>query len=518
MTDTATAPAATQAPRIEIRNPANGKVIGSIPIHTADEVRAAVQRAREAQKDWGALTVKERCRRLLVFRDVVVDRAEEICKWISEENGKTIQEALFMELLLVADLATFFCKHGPKILAPRKLKLHLTPNRTSTLHYVPRGVLGIIAPWNFPFSIPMGETIMGLIAGNAIVLKPSEVTPLISLHAKEMFEQAGLPRELFQIVTGDGRTGAALIDAGVNQVIFTGSVATGRKVAAACGERLIPCTVELGGKSAAVVCADADLDRTAQALVWGAFANSGQVCVSVERVYAVDAIYDPLKERLVKLTQALRQGDPSKPDTDVGAMPFARQLETVRDQVDKARTAGAKILTGGSAPNLGGQFFSPTIVENPAPDQDVVRRESFGPVLPLMRVKDEQEAVARANDSHLGLMGYVFTKDVAKGRRLALSIQAGSTMVNDVLSTFGSVETPWGGVKESGIGRTHSEEGLRDLCELRHVNSNKRWLPSFSRELWWYPYSQKTYELGLKVVRTVYGRNSLLGRIARWFF
>ncbi len=518
MAETATADARTGTPPIEIRNPATGAVIGSIPVLSAEEVTAAVARAREAQRAWGALTVRERCRQVAKFRDVVVERLEDVARWISEENGKTLQEALFMEILLVVDLATYFCKHAPRILKPRRLRLHLTPNRKSEVHYVPRGVLGIISPWNFPFSIPLGETLMGLIAGNAVVLKPSEVTPLIALRAKELYDAAGLPKDLFQVVTGDGRTGAALLDAGVNQIVFTGSVATGRRVAAACGERLIPCTLELGGKTAAVVCADADLERTARALVWGAFANSGQVCVSVERVFAAAPIYDRLRDRVVELTRTLRQGDPGSFDTDVGAMPWPRQLEIVREQVEKAKGSGARVLSGGGPLDRPGRFFAPTVVEQPPTDADIVRKESFGPVLPILKVENEEEAVRRANDSHLGLMGYVFSKDVARARRLALQIEAGSVMVNDVLSSFGSVETPWGGTKQSGVGRTHSDDGLRDLCEIRHINYNRSWIPLFDRELWWYPYSKATYELGLKIIRTIYGRASLVGRLVRLWF
>ena len=241
------------------------------------------------------------------------------------------------------------------------------------------------------------------------------------------------------------------------------------------------------------------------------------MCCSVERIYAAAPIYDALRDRMVALTRELRQGEPSKFDTDVGAMPWDRQLALVRDQVDKAKAAGTRVLTGGSPLDGAGRFFSPTILEQPADDADVVRKETFGPVVPLMKVKDEDEAVRRANDCHLGLMAYVFTGDADKGRRLALRMESGSTMVNDVLSSFGMVETPWGGTKQSGVGRTHGDDGLRDLCEMRHINVNRGWLPSMKRELWWYPYSQKTWNLGLRVIRTVYGRRSLLGRLVRWF-
>jgi succinate-semialdehyde dehydrogenase/glutarate-semialdehyde dehydrogenase len=284
--------------------------------------------------------------------------------------------------------------------------------------------------------------------------------------------------------------------------IFTGSTATGRKVAAACGERLIPCTLELGGKAPAVVCADADVDRTAKALVWGAFANQGQVCVSVERVYAHQAVHDELVQKIVAETEKLRQGDPSDAGTtvDTGAMTWERQVEIVEERIKSAVAEGARVRTGGARVGRGLQF-QPTVITDCRQEMEVMRKEIFGPVMPIMKVRDEEEAIALANDSHLGLAAYVFTDDAQKGRRLAERIEAGTVMVNDVLLTFGAPETPWGGVKQSGIGHTHSDEGLRDLCQQRHVNYDRLTL---KRELWWYPYSDKLYKQTLKLMRWIF--------------
>src|SRR5581483_3901645 len=262
-------------------------------------------------------------------------------------------------------------------------------------------------------------------AGNGVVVKPSDVTPLIALKAKELYDAAGLPPDLFQVVTGRGPAGAALIDAGIDYCIFTGSTTTGKKVAAACGERLIPCTLELGGKAPAIVCADADVDRTARALVWGAFANQGQVCVSVERVYAHQAVHDELVEKIVALTGKLRQGDPSQAETlDTGAMTWDRQVEIVEERIKSALDAGARLRAGGQRRGQGLQF-QPTVISECRQDMDVMRKEIFGPVMPIMKVRDEEEAVALANDSQLGLAAYVFTDDKQKGRRLAERIEAG---------------------------------------------------------------------------------------------
>jgi len=496
--------AATAGAKITSFNPANGTPLGEVPELTAPEVRAAVEAARAAQVGWATLSIEARCRRVLRYAEVLMSRAEEVIDLLVKEGGKTRLEALGMEVIVVADLVRYFAKHAPAMLAPEPIRLHLLKHRASYLHFVPRGVVGIIAPWNFPFSIPLGETMMSLIAGNAVVLKPSEITPLIALKARELYLAADLPPDLFQVVTGRGATGAALIDSGIDYCVFTGSVATGKKIAAACGERLIPCTLELGGKAPAVVCADADLDRAAQAITWGGFANSGQVCASVERVYAVDSIHDALVERITQRTKELRQGDASRDaNVDLGAMAWDQQVANVERLVQSALAAGAKLETGGQRSPGPGLFFQPTVLTNCRQDMDIMRKEIFGPVLPIMRVADEEEAVRLANDSHLGLLAYVFTRDRDRGKRLAERIEAGTVMINDVLNTYGCPETPWGGVKQSGIGRTHSVHGLRDLCETRHVNHDR---VSMSRELWWYPYKEGTFKAMLAGAKLLFGR------------
>jgi succinate-semialdehyde dehydrogenase/glutarate-semialdehyde dehydrogenase len=483
------------------RNPATGELLGEVPECSVDEIKQAVARARGAQAAWSALSVKERCERVARFRDLIVERADELCLLIAQETGKTRAEALSMEVLVIADLATYFIKRAPRILEPESIALHLLKNRGSYIHYVPRGVVGVISPWNFPFGIATGEILMALIAGNGVVHKPSEVTPLIALRLKELYDVSGLPRELFHVVTGRGAAGAALIDAGIDYCIFTGSTATGRKVGAACGERLIPCVLELGGKAPAVVCADADLDRTARALVWGAFANQGQVCVSVERVYAHQAVHDELVQKIVAETGKLRHAaDPAHAPTDTGSMTWERQLEIVEERLRSALDAGARVRIGGKRRDQG-LGFQPTVLTECRQDMEVMRKEIFGPLMPIMKVRDEDEAVTLANDSTLGLAAYVFTDDKLKARRLAEKIAAGTTMINDCLITFGAPETPWAGIKQSGIGRTHSDDGLRDLCQARHVNYDR---VALGKELWWYPYSDKLYRQTLKLMRWIF--------------
>ncbi|MEO6952719.1 MAG: aldehyde dehydrogenase family protein [Polyangia bacterium] len=478
-------------------DPSNREEVGRVRASTPAEVKAAIERARVAQVSWGALPSRDRSRKLEAFRDAVRDHGEELSELLSRECGKTRFEALVQEVVNFTDLMSYFIEHGPEILAPRKLSLHLLKHRASYLHWAPRGVVGVISPWNYPLAIGGGGLFMALAAGNAVVHKPSELTPLIAERTRALFIEAGLPGDLLQVVHGRGEVGQALIEGGVDFVHFTGSTAVGRKIGAACGERLIPCALELGGKAPAIVCADADVDRTAQALVWGAFANQGQVCASVERVYIHAAIYDVLVGKIVERTRQLRLGDPRQPEVDVGVMTSERQVDIVESRVKDATARGARVEVGG-ARRPGGLGYEPTVLTACTQDMDVMRKEIFGPVMPIMKVRDEAEAVQLANDSELALVAYVFTVDRDKGRRLAEQIVAGTVMVNDVLVTHGAPETPWSGLKASGYGRAHSDEGLRDLCQERHVNYDRVALP---KELWWYPYSETMYRRALTALR-----------------
>jgi succinate-semialdehyde dehydrogenase/glutarate-semialdehyde dehydrogenase len=354
-------------------SPATGEPLGDVPILGGKEVRRVVERAREAQKAWALLPLEERVARVLKFRDAIVDDADAIVDLVVAECGKPRVEALIHEVTITANVATYYAKHAARILAPKEIDLTLLKHRRSYVHYAPRGVIAIISPWNFPFVIPMGDVMAALIAGNAVVLKPSEVTPLIALKAKEVYDAAGLPDDLFQVVTGDGGTGAALIDAQPDKVVFTGAVSTGRKVAAACGERLIPCTMELGGKAALIVCDDADLERASRAVAFGGFANSGQVCISVERVYAHASIYDRLLERTRELVREIRQGDPTQMDTDMGAIIFAKQIDVAEHLIADAVDKGAKLETGGKRADRDGQFFEPTLLSGCTQDMEWCR-------------------------------------------------------------------------------------------------------------------------------------------------
>lgn len=499
---------------IRVHAPATGQLLGEARVTSPDEVRALVARARRAQESWGALPVEERCARILRFRDALIDREEELTDLLSKECGKPRHEALLHEVAIIAQLATYFAKKAPEVLKTREVPLELLKYRRAFVSYEPRGVVGVIAPWNYPLNLPFRDAILALVAGNAVVIKPSEVTPLIALRAKEVWDQAGLPNDLLQIVPGYGPTGAALIDAGIDFCVFTGGVATGKKVAAACGERLIPCVMELGGKAPLVACADADVERTARAAVFGGFTNSGQVCISVERVYAHREIHDQLLARIVELTKELRQGDPAASSVDVGAIIFPKQMEIAEAHIADAVQKGARLETGGRRVEGPGQFFQPTVLSGCDHTMTVMKEEIFGPIVPVMKVASEEEAVRLANDSHLGLNAYVFTRDREHGRRLAARIQAGSVLVNDVVLNGGMAETPFGGIKQSGFGRVMGDDSLKEFCNPKHIGVDR---VATAKDPLWFPYTDRTLSIARKAVKAVLGGGGALKRLSALF-
>ena len=470
-------------------NPTTRAEIGRVQNFSADEVREAVQRARLVQKDWRELSFKERGAFVLRAQKVLLAEMEEVARLISDEMGKPVSEAISMEIAPVIDLMGFFAKNSAKMLRPEKINIALFGKlgRFSKIVYQPLGVIGVISPWNYPLAIPLGEVVMALMAGNAVVLKPSELTPLVGLKIGELFEKAGLPKDVLQIVTGDGRTGAALVEAGVNKIMFTGSVATGKKIAAAAAQTLTSVVLELGGKDPMLVFADANLDVAANAAVWGAFANSGQTCASVERLYVQESIAGQFIEKVVKLTQNLRQTYGSEETSEIGSMVSEQQLRIVENHVNDAVANGARVLTGGKRNSkFDGAFFEPTVLTDINHNFKAICEETFGPTLPIMTFKTEADAIQLANDSDFGLTASVWTSDLKRGQRIAKKIEAGTVTVNEVLYTHGIAQTPWGGVKQSGYGRTHGRLGLLELVTPKHIHVNRfTVLP----DLWWFGYS-----------------------------
>jgi acyl-CoA reductase-like NAD-dependent aldehyde dehydrogenase len=371
------------------------------------------------------------------------------------------------------------------------------------IRYSPRGVIGVIGPWNYPLTNCFGDGIAALAAGNAVVFKPSEITPLTTLLMQECMREAGLPDGVMHVATGRGQTGAALIEH-VDYVMFTGSVATGKKVAAEAAKTLTPHSLELGGKDPMIVLRDADVERAANGAVFWSMANGGQICQAIERVYVEEPVYDEFVSKVVEKTRALRQGAPGDAGSvEVGAVTFEPQAAIIEDHMKDALEKGAKVLVGGKRAAGPGRFFEPTVVVDVDHSMKLMQDETFGPILPVMKVRDEDEALRLANDSRYGLNSSVWTKDIAKGERIASQVQAGSTCVNDAVANYVAQELPFGGVKESGIGVRHSAAGIRKYC-----NSHSLLVTRFAlkRELYWFPFTKRNAKLLERYIVLLYGR------------
>lgn len=482
------------AAMLESVNPATGEVIGAVPIADEAAVRDAVRRATAAQPAWAALTVAERGRVLRRARGLIVARLDALADLINRENGRPPVEAISSELFPMADLTTYYLRHAGRMLRDEHVPLHFFPQRRSYIHYEPVGVVAVISPWNYPFGLPFSEIFCALLAGNAVIFKPSEVTPLVAEAIGQIFYDAGLNRDLLAITQGDGRTGAAVVRAGVGKISFTGSTATAKKILALAAETLTPVTCELGGKDPVIVLDDANLDRAADATVWGAFMNAGQTCAAVERVYVARAVADRFTALVVAKTAALRVArGVATNDDDIGPMINERQRAIVERHVADARARGATVLAGGQRPDgRGGFFYEPTILAGVPQDAPVMQEETFGPVLPINIFDTDEEAITLANDSFFGLSAYVFSERRDRADRVARRLQAGTVLINNVIDSYAAPETPWGGVKQSGIGRVHGgANGLREYTQAQHVMA-ERFRP-LRRELWWFPYSPKLY-------------------------
>ncbi|MDQ6523810.1 aldehyde dehydrogenase family protein [Nocardioides sp. LHD-245] len=473
---------------IAVENPATGQVIGTVPDLSADDVAAAARRARAAQPSWHALGYDGRAAVLHRMQRWIVDHTDEVVATICAETGKAYEDALLAEVNYGAAAFGFWAKQAPRYLAETRIRSSqpLVAGKRLVQRYQPLGLVGVIGPWNYPLTNSFGDCIPALAAGNAVLLKPSEVTPLTSLLLAEGLAACGLPDGVFGVVTGRGATGAALVDE-VDMVMFTGSTATGRRVAARAAERLIPASLELGGKDPMIVLADADLERAATHAAYYAMFNCGQTCISIERCYVEESVYTAFVALVTAKVAALRQGVPAGPGSvDVGSLSFPPQVDIVDRHVSEALAAGARALTGGVRPEREGHWYPPTVLVDVDHSMAIMREETFGPTLPIMAVRDADEAVRLANDSAYGLCASVFGRDLARAEDVARRLEAGAVTVNDAVVNYTALELPMGGAKPaSGIGRRHGKDGITKYCRQQSLLVSRLHL---RRDVHTYPY------------------------------
>ncbi|WP_054814435.1 aldehyde dehydrogenase family protein [Nocardia arizonensis] len=495
--------------RWALTSPVDRSPLGQWEAATAADVDAALARARRAQPEWAARPIAERAAIIRGAVDVVLAEKEHIVESLRAETGKPRAEALTIEILPSCDFLNHWSARAKRQLRDERRRLHgyLLPVKRLTVHYQPLGVVGIITPWNAPFVLSLNPIVQALLAGNAVVLKPSEVTPRSGALAVEVLRKAGVPEDIVQVIHGDGETGAALVEGDVDKISFTGSVATGRKIAEVCGRRLIPCTLELGGKDAMIVCADADLERAAAGAVYLSMFNTGQVCLSVERIYVVEEAADEFIRLVTEKAAAVTYG--AEADKDMGPLFNDRQLEIVSAHVAQAKDKGAVAAVGG-APGTGeGLFFQPTVLVDVDHTMDLMTQETFGPVAAIMRVRDEDEAVRLANDSDYGLSASVFTRDPARAERIGKRLITGSVVHNDAATIYGVTEAPFGGRKNSGVGQVNGVDALRKFTHPQPILL-ARWRTE--SEHVWYPYSDRTERTLETILRFAFG-NRLARRL-----
>jgi acyl-CoA reductase-like NAD-dependent aldehyde dehydrogenase len=511
MTEATTVPStasngAAAAGSIEVENPATGKVIASVPIVEPDRVAELVARARRAQPGWEALGFDGRAAVMRRCQKWVSDNAERVIETIVSETGKTYEDALLAEVGYAEAAFAFWAKNAQKHLAEERVKTAspFAKGRRLIVRYAPVGVVGVIGPWNYPLNNSFGDCIPALMAGNAVLLKPSEVTPLTSMLMGEMLRECGLPEDVYQVVPGHGETAEALIDE-VDFVMFTGSTATGKKVMARAAETLTPVALELGGKDPMIVCSDADIERAANAAVHYSMQNAGQTCISTERVYVEAPIYDDFVRLVTDKVRELRQGTPAGPgSTDLGAVISPPQSDIVERHIRDAVERGARVLAGGGRHDDNGHFFEPTVLVDVDHTMACMREETFGPTVPIMKVRDAEEAVRLANDSPYGLQASVWTKDASKGERLARRVEAGSVTVNDAQVNYVALELPMGGWKESGLGTRHGADGIRKYTKQQSVLVTS--FAPMKRDLHMMPYTRRRTGFLKRLLKLLYGR------------
>ncbi len=500
----AAAPAASEIP---VENPATGATVRTVPDLGAAAVAEMAARGRAVQPQWEAYGFEGRARVLLRAQKWLMDNSQRVADTIVSETGKTYEDASLAEIGYAGNAFGFWAKHGPEYLADESVKSSqvLVKGKKLIQRYRPLGLIGVIGPWNYPLTNSFGDCIPALMAGNSVILKPSEVTPLTSLLMVEGLREGGLPEDVLQIATGRGETGAALIEH-VDMIMFTGSTRTGRKVAEAAARRLIPASLELGGKDPMIVLSDADLERAANFAAYFSMQNAGQTCISIERVYVEEPVYDEFVAKVSEKVRALRTGSPEGGfgTVEVGAITFPPQLDTIEDHVQDAVQKGARVLTGGQRLPGPGRFYEPTVLVDVDHTMKCMTEETFGPTLPIMKVADADEAVRLANDSPYGLGASVFSRDAARGEAVARRVEAGAANVNDAMINYTVLELPMGGAKASGIGSRHGAGGIRKYCSQQAIVVTAKM--AMKKELFMYPYKPRTSRMLAGAFKLLYGR------------
>ena len=478
-------------------NPATGEIIGKTPENTIEELNHAVAQAKAAQREWAKFSFRNRARYLITIRDYIVENADKISDIISKDTGKTKMDALSTEVLSVSMAITYYAKNAKKILKRKRLGggSILTVNKRSYVDRAPVGVVGVISPWNYPFSIPFHEIAMALIAGNSVVLKVASQSLEVGKMIKECVDAGNLPKDVFHLIHLPGKiAGDAFLNSGINKLFFTGSVPVGKYLMEKAAKHLIPLSLELGGNDAMIVCRDANITRAANGAIWAGLSNAGQSCAGVERIYVESEVYEEFLLTLKTKVSELKQGVDIDSNVDIGSMTTEQQWEKVqlllKDAIKRGATAYPEIRK--TEKKGKGLFCQPVILENITDDMMVVNEEIFGPILAVKKVGSIEEAITHANASKLGLTASVWTKSRRKGHEIASQLEVGSVMINDHLMSHGLAETPWGGWKESGIGRTHGYIGLEEMTQPRCVVDDI--LPFVQKNMWWYPHNKKVYE------------------------
>ncbi|MCL4538441.1 MAG: aldehyde dehydrogenase family protein [Bacteroidetes bacterium] len=469
-------------------DPATGSLIGELEATSPDLIQGIVSEARSAQQEWSRLPLRKRSEHIRQFGEILVSRKRIAAELISQENGKPIAESYTSEIIPTLDIVRYYAYRSAGAIKDRRVhnRIPLMKTKKAFVRYEPYGVIGIISPWNYPLLLPCGQIIPALMTGNTVVFKPSEYTPLVGDMIAQFLWETGIPRKVFNIVQGGGDVGAALACSKVNKLFFTGSTATGKKISGLAANTLTPLSLELGSKDAMIVLDDADIDSAASGAIWGSLMNAGQTCVSIERCFVHEKIYDRFLDVLQTKIKKLRTGKGSDAGTDIGPIIHKAQFDTIRFQVEDAVRKGARIAAGGDFLEKNGTYFiSPTVLIDLPKECSLMTEETFGPVLPITRFSSDDEAIGLANDSRFGLAASVWTADKKRGMAIAQRLQAGAVILNDIISYYGNSDGVVGGPKESGSGRVHGREGLFEMVFPKYYEIERAWR---TKKLWWYPY------------------------------